>query len=96
MDSNHICWTSATGWATHIAQINPLGIGPVKVAMYGCIFEDVTEAHGKEGTGLWSWKCGNRLQTQILLLVPRKPHDVACPYDRSYSTQPYAWQTVGT
>lgn len=44
MDSSCICWRPATGWTTHIIQINPHGIDPIKVAMDDPILEDMTEA----------------------------------------------------
>lgn len=85
----------ATGWATHVTQINPPRIDPIKVATEDPILEDVTEAPRKEVPGPWFVSVDPDCKSPLCCLCPRKPHDVAYPCYRKLDTQPHVWYTVG-
>lgn len=51
MDSSNICRGPATGWATHVTQINPHGVNPVKVATNVPILQCKTEAQRRRYLG---------------------------------------------
>ena len=90
MDSNCICWKLATVWATHVTQINPPGIDPIKVEMEDPILEDVTEGQRKEVPGLWFGSVEPDCKPRFCCLHIGKPHGVAYPCDRDLGPQPHA------